>query len=662
MAGNWWDAAPVVGEEEEQPSWLQGEVVDVGPEPITDVSAVQQERARPQGPALPDPNRSIREQQMEALKSLPGHAWDAAVAGADVGASMASRAAGTALGGAAGLVNGFLTWDADNARSTLDTIQEAVGWDPKTERGKKLAQGLGEGTEAIAQEFAGKSVAESTQDGDDFFYFLGGGNPVSSAFWKTALLGAADVATPGQFKKGGLTTVKESVIRHNAIQTQKAKLKVQKAVDKAQVAEFGIDLSHENLHDSLIRAADVLAEGPSPRAYGAESTVAGIRAAEVAAKKAERAAWKELEAKDAALATDNFTQLGSTLRDELVQRYDLDAPEYASVNRALKELEQMDTDIPNRPSLRSKGEELDINTYDGTKPLDRYADVQMKELLMIRERLNNRITGDGTKLKPYTKPDSALIQIKRGLDRKIQDAFDNAAIKGDATVHESWTKARGATAAYKRAFQRDKVIRKIVQEGMDPDDVLKWVVGASAMGAKKESASVVRRLKEMLGDKHPGIIALRQAAIRDVVGPMLGDNPNFKAAVRNVDKLMRDNPTLVKELDINTQQLEVLRNAARAAEHVGALPKFWNKGRFSQITASLLFGHQIAKRAAHIRLFRGALDKVIGTGYMSDKKLLDYFEAYRDYGPMVPREGAGSKEILAYGAIADSFESDEEDE
>ena len=78
------------------------------------------------------------------------------------------------------------------------------------------------------------------------------------------------------------------------------------------------------------------------------------------------------------------------------------------------------------------------------------------------------------------------------------------------------------------------------------------MLGATAMGARKEAVSTIQRLKGVLGDSHPAIEGIRQDFLFTVAEPLFKDRPNFGQFVDRYDSIIRNNGPLVRELGLDT--------------------------------------------------------------------------------------------------------------
>lgn len=193
---------------------------------------------------------------------------------------------------------------------------------------------------------------------------------------------------------------------------------------------------------------------------------------------------------------------------------------------------------------------------------------------------------------------AAMTVLKAQYDEWLEGQFNADMIKGTPEAIEKWKKARSAHQRYREKFKDDKVIRQLAEKEATPEEMRKWIFGASATGAKKESAAIVKRIKDIVGKDSVEFLALRNDALLDVMGPLLKETPNLGQFVANYDKLRLGNNSLLKELFPQDQlrELRNLANAVRGRKDTG-IPDDWGV-IIDRAGGVLSVGHQMAQRAA----------------------------------------------------------------
>lgn len=240
---------------------------------------------------------------------------------------------------------------------------------------------------------------------------------------------------------------------------------------------------------------------------------------------------------------------------------------------------------------------------------------------------------------PSQRDARAAISVMKGrLDNWMDTMFDRDMVLGDPAAVSKWREARRAHRSYMERFSDDRVIRNLVEMEATPAQVRQWIFGASATGAKAPAASVVRRIKDEVGENSPEFSALRHDALIDVMEPVLRPEPDLRGYVRNFDRMVGRDPTLARELfGENLQGLTDLRNLAQAhmrrpASSAAEIPGF------SRIAAVGLFGHELARgalrRAVGESAFK-ALATVAGRG--AKRRMIGEVLGYDPFQPMFRR-------------------------
>lgn len=237
----------------------------------------------------------------------------------------------------------------------------------------------------------------------------------------------------------------------------------------------------------------------------------------------------------------------------------------------------------------------------------------------------------------------ALDTIKRTLDGFMDEAFDADMIRGDPAAIQKWKDARAASSAYQARFKGDKFIRDMAKIEATPEQMRQWVFGASAVGAKPQAALAVRSIGDIVGKDSPQFAALRQDALFDVMEPLLRKEPSLQQFARNYDRLVRNNPSLVKELFPESGKgLRDLRVVAEAVEKRAPDNKMLDLNRMGAVA---LFGHGISRAAMKVSLATQAFARLRSAGSTSEKRrILGEVVGYDTAAPLIP------KRALLYGS------------
>ena len=261
-----------------------------------------------------------------------------------------------------------------------------------------------------------------------------------------------------------------------------------------------------------------------------------------------------------------------------------------------------DFDLEDMPRLAKRVEEL-----AAIERLPRNSKIMLSALSAFRARLNRN---------PAPKSDDAQATgigiLRAELDSFIDGMFNADMISGNPVAVQRWKDARSAYAEYARTFKDNRVVNQLATQ------VANWIFGASAVGAKKQSAAVVAKLKQILGKDSPEFSAIRQEAVFDVVEPLLRDTPDFKAFGKNYERMARSNPTLLKELfEDSRPAMETLYKHSQALQKsAGAKINF----DLNQALSQAAFGHSIARAGLKVRLAKTAIALIRRSVEGSDKR------------------------------------------
>lgn len=595
---------------------------------------------------------------------------------ADIGATLASQTAGQITGGLAGLGGMMTTGTLEGASNAYEATRNSVSniWTPKTEVGQQVFNELGE---------LGEKAAPFLQWADDALYEnVSQENPAVAGTIKSVLLGIPEVFGVKGTSMKGLAGMK---LPQRASQEVEFTFKMGNTMaDAKKKAEaLGIKLTNEDLRESVVQAADRISNARN-RGADMDKTQELVQDAEKLAKEGVDNAFSLARMKKAFTSVKPFQAIVPDAMKHYASIEGFDLPKMPDLLARIRDLEQLDKRLPSLPNPEARppvlegkphlpattvrrgplGEEIHTPTANvsDASPVRKetsYSKVRLNEIEVLRRRITNDIKGDGSKLRPYTAQDRALMDLRTRIDRALNDEFDKAAITGDPEAMEAWKNAKALHREYVQNFRANRTVAKFVANDANAEDLYRWAVGASAMNAKQQAAQVVTQLGKIGGAE--AVEPIRAAILRDVLKPMFGDAPNFPAVVRNIDNLLEQNPALAKAAGINVDELQTLKKAAHAARFVTPMSPKWDKTFFTRIMARLVFGHGIAKAGARMNVAHRIIDSVAGTGVMKEKDILRYFAELDLKRPLIQAKNPKYKEILAYGILSDVSDMDEEE-
>lgn len=565
-----------------------------------------------------------------------------AIALLDLGKTLITGALGTSAGGIVGGAGALLPGPENQAKDWYDATSDAVTMDIWTKEGERMARGAEERLNkmTIPPFWRGRlntgkpnmvTLKEATTELDDAFFQAAGGLPWLATAFRTAVYGAPDTFLGRTPFKGtpALTTAKAIGERSTFIKTR-----FQEMADLAEKA--GYKLSNDELPPSIVAVADAMA----PERVAASNL--DELAENVKLKKAEvKAAVNDLS--ERARSTKAMVEI---------------KPIQEVVETTAKKLVDDGFDVAEMPILQRRLKDFENLVW--VQKNGQATKVGFNELNILERRLTMELKGK--KSGEFSAEDTAILRLRGAVRGHMDDIFNRGAITGDPEALAAW-KAAKDKASYLNRFDEDRVIRNLVREDASPEQIYRWIVGASAMGATKQASTTVRRLKAILGDDHPSLVYLRNAVLRDILMPAFADTPNFKKLITNIDKLVLENPSLAKELAIPVDQLTQMKAAAHAAGKTrGPLPDWANRSWLTRSAASIMFGHQIARKGTIVRFAHKTIDALLKTGVITRKEIVNHLVEVNNTTPAVVPKSPLWADIMVRGAAADLSDMDDSED
>lgn len=605
--------------------------------------------ARPNaGQAEKPPQKYPREESIANLLGgvnsfLGTNVSEPALAVFDLGKTLVTGALGRIAGGVVGGAGALLPGEENQAADWQSATEQFITLDLFSKPGERLARQMSSQIEkmTIPPVWRGRigptkgknllTLKEAGQDLDDLFLQLGAGNPEIAAGIRAFVYGAPDVFLGRVPFKGtpALTVANEVGARTNLL-----KSRVAEVADAAE--KVGYKLSNDELPDSIVAVADAM----SPERHAAanvDELGAAVQETQASLKQAVDKLYAEARTKKAVI--------------EIV-------PLQNVVDETVKALANDGFDLRQMKTLATRLE--DFKNLQFTNARGTASKIDLNQAMILERRLTNDLMGK--KRGEFSAEDVAILRLRNAVRGHMDDVFNRGAITGDPAALEAWKAARGKAAQLAR-FDEDRLIRNLVREDASPEQIYRWVIGASGMGAKKEAVATIRRLKEVLGDDHPALMTVRNAVLRDVLMPAFADTPNFKKLIVNIDKLVLENPTLMKELAIPVNDLVQMKAAAHAANKVRKpFPEWVNRSWLTRAGASIIFGHQIARKGTIVRTAHKLTDALIKTGQLTRKEILNHLVEMDYTSPAVVPKSPLWADIMVRGAISDLAEDNPEED
>lgn len=504
----------------------------------------------------------------EKAKERGGNPRLEALKGAgEVLATLGSGAVLTPLAGIAGLVQGAATINkpgrAGRMTDRIKAVQDLT-YAPKTEAGQAILGGAAIPFEMLAR--LAQSAGRATQDA--------GGGAVGGAAAETAVNMLPSLA--------GARGIPRAAAERGAARRAVADI-------ERRAAEQGIDINatgtiqRDQLQDAAIRQTG------GQQARG--EPFPGIRERIVERGEADRqrvdSLYADARGTSAALPVQQAKELAGRVRATINERQ-FDVETMPILKRRLEELDKIE-EMP-------EGSALKLNSLDA-----------------YRRRLhrNRAPATDGSQ-------NLALDTVRREMDSFLDDAFDRDMIKGDPKALQKWKEARAASASYRERFKDDKIIRKFAEEDATPEQMRRWVFGASSVGALPQAAQVVRKIGDIVGRDSPEFAALRQDALFDIMEPLIRKEPSLSDFAKNYDRAVRNNASLVKELFPDSgRALRDLRAIAEAVERKAPDARMVDLNR---VGAGALFGHGIHRAAIKMNIAAQVFARMRASGSAKEKR------------------------------------------
>lgn len=340
-----------------------------------------------------------------------------------------------------------------------------------------------------------------------------------------------------------------------------------------EAASIGLDLEADRPTQvrQLQATGEKLKGGQKVRGENIAVVQEGIQQARNAAKAEVDKLYAEARQAKAGVAVEAVRQFATTARQSLDS---FDVETMPIVQKRLAEL--------------AKADELPDNSV-----------VKLEALSKWRQRLNRN--------QPATTDQSqraALGILKGQIDEFLDAQFNADMIKGDPAAVAKWKRARNAHQSYRENFKDNKVIRQLAEQQATPEEVRNWIFGSTQAGFKREAGATIRRIKAILGEDSPAMASLRHEALLDILQPLLKQDPDFRSFAKRYDNLVKDNPTLVRELfPHSANELGKLRKFASAVGNSDPQQIMRASGfDFPRSVAVIMVGDALAKARLRINV------------------------------------------------------------
>jgi len=536
-------------------------------------------------------------------------AFGAGVLGAvDLGVTLLSAAAAEPFSGWAGIVSLVKGEGLGGAVHSVDQVRDFLAIGPQSAGGQE----------------AMKSIAGPMMKLDnamrDISNTMAFGNEIAATSIYTALLGGSTLLGVRRLTTGALNV------------TKKMK-EMEKIADR-----LGLDVTQEGLKESIINAAARMS--PTEAATNAIP----LRNALLKAHARKESALENLRASAATdtaflRAGDVKAFAGGMMANLRRQGFDLDDMPVLQKNmRALNNIGKKDP-----AHVKRRVEEVDV--------------IALEDIQTVRNRIEQVLESRGkvtNNTSRIFRENKALTQTMRGIDDFLENSLHKDLIAGDVRSLRRWKEFYKARSEFNTNFNVDKTLKGLMDMDATPATLNQWLLGASAVGAKKQASATMGRIEKLLGKNHPAVEGIRQEFLYMVAEPLIQEFPNLPQFLRNYDKIVRKNGDLVRSMGLKTSDLEPLRNAARLAVELPA-PNIIKKmlGTWETAFSRYFVGHSIAKAGVKVSLGRTALTLMFGRDTVKQKALMAALAEAQFGGSVINRYGGAAARILKAALIAD---------
>ena len=516
-----------------------------------------------------------------------------------VGLTFGTGVVAEPLAGIAGLMH---IGDPDRAAQVVASVQDALTFEPRTETGKDMLNGVA-------------APLSKIEEGADWIASnVSMGNPYAATAIKTTLLGGVELLG---MKGAGRVRIPQKL------------RDIQNAAK-----ELGIELDANNMQSSLLEAAQRMT--PDQRAANAGFLQEAMRQAAEASKQLVDQKFTDARAGRAFVETREVRTLAKQMEQALLEEgFTFNSPGMETIGARLDALANIATE---RPGLR-------------TQPKNQTPRItqQVKDVELIRRQL----VQDARSGTPSAR--TAANKMKGMMDDWMDHQLANDLISGNPAVIQMWKDARLAHTDYMRDFKADRAIKNLIEQEATPQQVRAWVVGMSAIGARANAAVTVRRMQDILGKNHPAIEGIRQDMLFEVAAPLLTAKPNYSQFVANYDKLMSQHGGrggIVEALGLNETSMKQLRDFALTAEKTNPNNTILNTELLARGLATYFVGHQLARKALKVNFVRNVGSLIFGVNRVTKRGILADLTNSIHGQPIAPRGSAAAGAFIAANALS----------
>jgi hypothetical protein len=552
---------------------------------------------------------------------LANTALHTAVGVADLAAVMATGAFAQVASGFGGLLYGASTaWKGgDFGQSAAVAAERQQAWAdaltfmPKSDLGKLTLA----------------AIAEPMEDIDvwamDIGEWVGMGNPMVSTAVYTAINGLAEVVPASKLGKA----------------LPKARIRQQRREMREQAKSMGIVPKQKTLSASVVKVANDM--GSDERAQNAPMLAKALRDARQKSREDAVAAGQQAKKLDDTVNAKDVESMGRELENFLLNEK-MDLANMPAVSAAIDSLKNFNKTSPLRGDRKKQGVDVEGAEASGLILPDNMKrkvaaennelpghHVELDEIWTIRNRLEKgRPNPNKTRGMPDTLNENiAANGVVMHIDRMLDKHFIDDMVEGTTPeALNAWRKQDKWRKQHNKRFRDDQILRKIMEPDVTPTTIRKLVMGVSDLGSKTEAGTIIKKIKNILGDDHPAVKGIQSDYLFEITAPLTksltdGQQPNFQKFITKWEDALHKNKPLVDALDIDIAKMNALKDWAIVAKKVHHTTNPIGIQAIATALARLWAGHSIAKQGMKVSILGGVLGKLMGRDLVSSKKIIN---------------------------------------
>tara|TARA_R110000772_G_C13310276_1_gene440179 strand:- start:21604 stop:23544 length:1941 start_codon:yes stop_codon:yes gene_type:complete len=283
--------------------------------------------------------------------------------------------------------------------------------------------------------------------------------------------------------------------------------------------------------------------------------------------------------------SDELKAKNAAAKADISARYKAAKETEASVGRTdvedflIKTIEDLDDyDLDTFPSFQRSVDEI---AEMGATPR-----ASIGHLEKWRKRLVTRAEGTTNRAEQ-----AAIKRLKKGYDSFVDDMLQKDLIEGSPEAVAAWKDARGSVIRYHKQFTQNKIVKKIIDDDLNQEELISIVFNTNGQGFKVVSGRIVKDLKKALGENSESFKSLKEEAFVRLLRNQ-GDEfsgAKFKTAL---DSALEKTPTAMREI-FSQKEIAMMRDfqgvASRATTKLNGVVNYSNSANkfFQRWSANL---------------------------------------------------------------------------